>query len=283
MNMKVDGGWNDFINQRNDMIKNTTDPNLKKHFQDEINLAKTTVAAMNQPPPLNGCDNAPGGSPDATKTPAAGTPPQEPAPGTSEPPGGAPAGGEKTAATGATPADTGNSSVDLFSDKMPNGPLSQADSDKLAGQTVNALMKDFGFTREQAAGIVGNLYHESAGMNPHVNEFEYSGYHAGDPRNFGPPANNVYGYGWAQWSADRKTAYLDFAKQQGLDPGSPKANYAFLVHELKTTEAGTVDAVKKATTPAEAAVAFCTVYERAAMPNDGSRLAAAQHIYDMTA
>jgi hypothetical protein len=174
-----------------------------------------------------------------------------------------------------------NSYVHLFSDKAPNRRLTQGESDQVAKQLVTCLMKDFGFTVEQASGIVGNLSHESAGLNPHVNEFGFSGYGANDPRNFGKPANNKYGYGWAQWSYDRKQVYLDYARDRGMDPGSPKCNYSFLVHELRTSESATVGALKRARTADQAAIAFRQVYERAEMPHDSGRLSAARLFCEM--
>jgi hypothetical protein len=173
---------------------------------------------------------------------------------------------------------TGGGTVNLFSKEPQVGPLSEADSWAMADQVARQLMKDFGFTRAQAAGIVGNLFHESVGMNANVNEFNWR-YPEGDPRNYGQPFDNVYGYGWAQWSADRKTAYVEFCKENGLNAASPYANYAFLVHELKTSESGTVPAVLATTTVDDAAVVFRKVFERAAMPVDSSRVAAANTIF----
>lgn len=162
-----------------------------------------------------------------------------------------------------------------FSKEAVSGRLSEGDGKKMALDVAEQLSKDFGLTREQAAGVVGNLYHESAGMNSNVNEF------GSDPSHptFGSPNGSQFGYGWAQWTGDRKTAFLNFAKEQGLDPSSPAANYAMLKHELETSEAGTLDALKQARSPEEAAVVFRKVFERAANPVDESRIAAANMIY----
>jgi len=152
------------------------------------------------------------------------------------------------------------------------GGLSDADSKKMAVTVADKLMKDFpGLSKEGAAGIVGNLYHESWGMNPNINE----GGAIGDPN------GSDKGYGWAQWSYDRKKNYLNFCQQNGMDPGSPEANYAMLKHELQTSEKGTLDAMKGARTPEQAADIFRQVYERAENPVDEKRRAAANMIYGL--
>jgi len=172
---------------------------------------------------------------------------------------------------------TGNNG---FSTSPTFGPLSEADGKQLAVDVARQLMVDFGLTKEQAAGVVGNLYHESAGMNPNVNEF---GSDPGSPT-YGPPNHTQFGYGWAQWTGTRKDDYLAFCETAGpngtrLDPSSPAANYAFLKHELLTTESATIPALKAAGTPEDAAVIFRKVFERAANPVDGKRTAAAEDIY----
>ena len=145
----------------------------------------------------------------------------------------------------------------------------------MAVDVASRLMKDFHLTKEQAAGVVGNLYHESAGMNPNVNEF------GSDPSSptYGRPNDTQFGYGWAQWTGTRKTDYLNFCEANHLDPSSPAANYAMLKHELETSEAETIPKLKEARSPEEAAQVFREVFERATNPVDESRKQAANNVY----
>ncbi|MGO4287980.1 phage tail tip lysozyme, partial [Bosea sp. TAB14] len=100
-----------------------------------------------------------------------------------------------------------------------NAPIRGSTFTQKAPGIINRLMADFGFTREQAAGIVGNLGHESGGLN----ELQ--------ERN---PTSGRGGYGWAQWTGPRRRAFEAWAAEKGLDPASDEANYGFLRHELRT-------------------------------------------------
>jgi hypothetical protein len=177
--------------------------------------------------------------------------------------------------TGATSSAPGNAGNPFSTAPVTSGPLSQQQGMQLGVQLGQQLRKDFGLTPAQAAGVVGNIWHESSGMNPNVNEF------GSDPgqSDYGKPNGTSFGYGWAQWSDARKTGYLDWSKQQGLDPSSPAANYSFLRHELQTTESGAIDAVKQAGTASDAADQFEKVFERAASPELAKREAYAQQVY----
>lgn len=167
---------------------------------------------------------------------------------------------------------SGTSSI--FSKEPQQGLLTEAQAKERAEQLTTQLMKDFDLTKEQAAGIVGNMMHESAGLNANINQYGFA--NGGGPG--APSGDRNQGYGWVQWSYDRKEAYLAYSKQQGLDPASPAANYAFLKHELQTSESGTIAAIKNTHTAEDAAVAFRKVYERAENPVDSSRIAAAKQV-----
>lgn len=78
------------------------------------------------------------------------------------------------------------------------------------GWVVSALCEDYGLTKEQAAGIVGNLGFESGGFQ-HLHEI-------GQPEGLG-------GYGWGQWTAVRRETFLAFCKQAGLPWQSDEANF----------------------------------------------------------
>jgi hypothetical protein len=99
-----------------------------------------------------------------------------------------------------------------------------------------------GYTPEQAAGIVGNLVHES-GVNP---------YASGD--------NGTSG-GLAQFHNERLTALRAYAASVGKPATDFQTQLEFIDRELNTTEAGTKAKLIAAKTPEDAAGAFIN-YER---------------------
>jgi hypothetical protein len=122
---------------------------------------------------------------------------------------------------------------------------------------MGRLMKDFGLSKEQAAGIVGNLGAES-------------GLQAINEKNPLIPGSRG-GFGWAQWTGPRRRAFENWAKVKGLDPKSDEANYGFLAHELRTSERGSLAAVRRQTTAQGAMRAFEQSYERAGIKNYAGR------------
>lgn len=142
---------------------------------------------------------------------------------------------------------------------------------------VKALMADFGFTAEQASGIVGNFMHESGGLGlpPDVNEGGVKG----------PPAFSG-GYGWAQWTGPRQREFISFATNNGYMQSSgvnatDAANYAFLKFELDGAYAtSTLEPLRGATTPEDAATIFEAGYERAGVPALAQRTAYARQVFN---
>ena len=139
----------------------------------------------------------------------------------------------------------------------------------VANYFMTNLQKDFNLTPNQAAGIVANLWYESGGMNPGMNE----GGHAG-----APTSNMGQGYGVAQWTGSRKREFLDFAAQHHMNPSSVEANYAFLKHELQTTHSDAIRAVKGTSSARAATAAFCNVFERPGVVAMSARYDALGHV-----
>lgn len=145
---------------------------------------------------------------------------------------------------------------------------------------IKALMNDFGLKAEQAAGVVGNFMHESGGkqLPPDVNE----GGEAGPPKFSG-------GYGWAQWTGGRQTAFIDFAIDKGYmqsksEHATDAANYAYLKDELSKGYKATVTELQKEGekqgSPEEAAVSFEATFERAGVPALEPRKTNARQAYE---
>ena len=156
------------------------------------------------------------------------------------------------------------------------GPLSGAaqtqrlqpeESLKVAQQWEDNLKKDFGLTDAQAAGIVGNLWHESGGMNSGITQ----GGGIGGP-NGNMADDNANGYGIAQWGGVRKQGLIAYAEANKLDPSSQAANYGYLKQELSGEYKGAIDAVKGTNDVAGATAAFCNSFEKPSDPQMASRV-----------
>jgi hypothetical protein len=87
-----------------------------------------------------------------------------------------------------------------------------------AGWLVMALTRDLNLVEAwRAGGIVGNLGYESGKLTK--------------LREIGQPEGRG-GYGWGQWTADRRVTFLDFCTDNNLEWQSDEGNYRYLVAEL---------------------------------------------------
>ena len=121
------------------------------------------------------------------------------------------------------------------------------------------LIAEFGLSEEDAAAIVGNLGAESAGFTV-LQEI----------KPLVPGSRG--GWGVAQWTGPRRRAFERWVAEKGYDPSSDKANYGFLVLELRTSEASAIPAVKRARTLRDKVIAFERNFERAGIPHYDSRV-----------
>lgn len=134
----------------------------------------------------------------------------------------------------------------------------------VGNRLMNDLISEFGISKAQAAGVVGNLAHESAGFNT-LQEI--------DPLIEGSRG----GFGYAQWTGPRRKQFEEWSASQGLDPSSYEANKGFLVHELKNTpEKRVLDSLKKTKTADQAARVFSDEFLRPGIPHTDSRIELAQ-------
>ncbi len=114
------------------------------------------------------------------------------------------------------------------------------------GWVVAALVKEFGLTPEQAAGIVGNL------------GFESEGFETLQERGQTPPSG---GWGWAQWTGPRRRSFEAWCATHNLDQSSDEANYGYLVEELRTSHAHDLAQLKKTTALDSAVFTFGVMFE----------------------
>ncbi|MFP3550256.1 phage tail tip lysozyme [Paraburkholderia sp. SIMBA_049] len=180
---------------------------------------------------------------------------------------GATTNGAAASASSSTPSASSGAAPEGLSTAPQTQALSPAQSKQAADAYVSNLQKDFGLTKDQAAGIVANLWHESGGMNSGINQ----GGKIGAPSS-NMADDNANGYGIAQWGGTRKQGLLDYARQHNLDPSSEAANYGYLKQELQTSQAGAIAAVKGTNSAQAATQAFCNAFEQPSDPQMASRL-----------
>jgi len=122
------------------------------------------------------------------------------------------------------------------------------------------LMRDLGLTDLQAAGLLGNLGHESGGFR--------------QLQEVAPVvAESRGGWGLAQWTGPRRVAMEAWCRAHALDPASLDAQYRYLCVELRTTEAAALAALRQAPTLEAATETVCRHFERPGVIALASRLA----------
>jgi hypothetical protein len=132
----------------------------------------------------------------------------------------------------------------------PATPAATGEPANIGAQLKRDLMATFGLTGIQAAGVVGNLDHESAGFKS-LQEIK--------------PliAGSRGGYGYAQWTGPRRRSFEAWVQEHGLDARSYAANLGFLKHELTNTEERRVlPRLRKARTVEDATRIFSGSSER---------------------
>lgn len=112
-----------------------------------------------------------------------------------------------------------------------------------AERLMGDLQGSLGLTREQAAGVVGNLSYESGNFRT---------LQEGAPMVPGSRG----GYGFAQWTADRRVNFESYAASRGLPIDGYEANRDFLIHEFSTSHRNDLEAILATTTTQEAADAM---------------------------
>lgn len=136
----------------------------------------------------------------------------------------------------------------------------------MAPTLMGKLMTDFQLNSLQAAAILGNLGHESAG---------FTAYHQ-----FGM-AEGKGGYGWAQWDGGRRDAFLKWCTEHKKGWDSDEASEAFLWIELGGPEGkGALPSLRKQTELGTAVEDFEKRFERAGVKAYKSRKSWARKALD---
>lgn len=135
---------------------------------------------------------------------------------------------------------------------------------------------DAGYSKEAAAGVLGNIQAES-GFDPEVIE-----------------GGSGIGFGLCQWSYGRRTQLEAYAASKGTNASDENTQIEFLIgeitpgggadghasYQLLTYNGYSPDDWKNATTPEDAAIAFCWSFERPGVPRMDVRTEAARNYYE---
>lgn len=141
--------------------------------------------------------------------------------------------------------------------------LTKEDKEKYLMQRLTSP-DGLGLTRAQAAGVIGNLEHES-----HLNQ-NYSEHRNADGR-------MEHNLGIAQWVGKRKRELEQYA---GKDSQNFYKQVEFLEHELKGAERSALNHIKATHDTTSAALAFSRWYERPGSPQNSSRVRYARLAYE---
>ena len=122
------------------------------------------------------------------------------------------------------------------------------------------LMADLGLTEFQAAGLLGNLGHESGGFR--------------QLQELAPVvAGSRGGWGLAQWTGPRRLAMEAWCRARALDPAAEDAQYGYLCTELRSGEAASLAALRQAPSLEAATESVCRHFERPGVVALASRIA----------
>lgn len=117
----------------------------------------------------------------------------------------------------------------------------------IAERLMNDVQAELNLERHQAAGLIGNLGYESG---------NFKTLQEGKPMVEGSRG----GWGYAQWTADRRVNFERYADSLGLARDSYEANKGFLVHEMTTSYRNDLESLKRTTTVEEASMVVMKEY-----------------------
>ena len=131
---------------------------------------------------------------------------------------------------------------------------------------MDDLKSEFGMTNEQAAGFVGNFWHETGGFK-FMKELK--------PTIKGSKG----GLAFAQWTGDRRDTFEQLLIDLGnLPADSYEGNFAMITKEFDTTEKSALNKILNTDTVIDAAKATSNHYLRPGKPQLSKRIDAAEDI-----
>jgi hypothetical protein len=127
-------------------------------------------------------------------------------------------------------------------------------SSSKAVKLVSTMMHDFHLNEVQSAAAVGWMAAETGNFTV-LQEIEYKGVHSG--------------FGFPQWTGQRRINYFGYVADHHLDPASDEANYGFLTSELTGPYRRALIELSKTTTLASASYAWGHYYEGMSVDGPG--------------
>ncbi len=128
-------------------------------------------------------------------------------------------------------------------------------------EKIMSFLTSKGLSKEQAAGIAGNIQAES-NFNPNI---------------FG---DNSTSFGIAQWHNDRKHKLINWTKEKGVNHSTIEGQLHFLWHELSTDYKHVLNSIKQVTTPKESAEIFASQFEKPKSQDYSKRVKYAENIFN---
>lgn len=136
-----------------------------------------------------------------------------------------------------------------------------------AFKLIDDLKSNYDMTTEQAAGFVGNLWHETGGFK-FMQELKPT------------VKGSRGGLAFAQWTGARRTQFESLLEELGdLPADSYEGNWAMITEEFDTTERGALNKILGATTVEDAATVTSKFYLRPGKPMLDKRIQNANMIY----
>ena len=137
-----------------------------------------------------------------------------------------------------------------------------------AFKLIDDLKSNYDMTTEQAAGFVGNLWHETGGFK-FMQELK--------PTVKGSRGGTAF----AMWTGPRRDQFESLLEELGdLPVDSYEGNWAMITEELDTTERGALNKILNATTVEDAATTTSKFYLRPGKPMLDKRIRDANTIYN---
>lgn len=131
---------------------------------------------------------------------------------------------------------------------------------------MDDLKSEFGMTDEQAAGVVGNFWHETGGFK-FMKELKPT------------VKGSKGGLAFAQWTGDRRDTFEQLLTDLGnLPADSYEGNFAMITKEFDTTEKSALNKILNTDTVVDAAKATSNHYLRPGKPQLNKRISAAKDI-----
>ena len=142
---------------------------------------------------------------------------------------------------------------DRSTPRWPSGPAPSGTYGlfrQKAPVVMRRLIQDVSVSEVQAAAMLGNIGWECGGFKA-LQEVK-------------PVMGGVGGLGWCQWTAARRTSFVNWLKDNGWGDNyrDDEANYGYLLYELHGPQRSSLNAVKGASMVESATKTFMDIFER---------------------